>query len=260
MCDHLDPISKQNFDEDYMATLRIDCGECSGLCCVALYCTKTDGFPENKKAGIPCKHLLPDFRCDMHAALAGKNMKGCLAYDCFGAGQKVTKICYPKENWKKNPEKAEEIFRVFLAVYQLHQMAWFLVEALNLSEEQEQRAEIKELVLLNQKMTSLPPEEILGLEIETYKARVNPVLKQMVANASHHGTDYSMKTMIGANLRSLNLIRGIFLGTDLRGANVKDIDLSSCIFLTQMQINSAAGNSGTKLPASLSRPAHWKEE
>ena len=98
-------------------TLKIACEKCSGICCVALYCTKTDGFPENKEAGIPCKHLKSDFRCAIHTVLANKNMKGCLAYDCFGAGQKVTQHFYPNENWKTNPEKATEIFRVFMIIF-----------------------------------------------------------------------------------------------------------------------------------------------
>ena len=98
---------------DLERKLKIDCEKCSGLCCVALYCTKTDGFPANKEAGIPCKNLMRDFRCNIHSELADKNMRGCLAYDCFGAGQKVTQCCYPNVTWETHHEKANEIFEVF---------------------------------------------------------------------------------------------------------------------------------------------------
>ena len=111
------------------STLKIDCEKCSGLCCVALYCMKTDGFPANKEAGTPCKNLMSDFRCAIHSNLVSKNMRGCLAYDCFGAGQKTTQVCYPNRDWKTNPEQANEIFHVFLIVFQLHQMLWYLIEA-----------------------------------------------------------------------------------------------------------------------------------
>ena len=57
--------------------LSIDCEKCSGLCCVALYCSKTDGFPENKPADIPCKHLESNFKRTIHTQLLKKNMKGC---------------------------------------------------------------------------------------------------------------------------------------------------------------------------------------
>ncbi|WP_341398813.1 GNAT family N-acetyltransferase [Clostridium cadaveris] len=48
--------------------------------------TDLDGFPENKKAGKPCKKLQDNYRCKIHHELEKCNMKGCIGYDCFGAG------------------------------------------------------------------------------------------------------------------------------------------------------------------------------
>lgn len=263
---------------DLEETLRIDCDKCSGICCVALYCMKTDGFPENKEAGVPCKHLIADFRCDIHTVLANKNMKGCLAYDCFGAGQKVTQSCYPNEDWKTNPEKANEIFQVFMIVFQLHQMAWYLLESLSLVTDEHLEADIDELITKNKQMTACSSDEILHMDIEEYKSSVNKVLKLVSGrgavfpsdetdskdyfgknfrHANLNGRDFSMALMIAANLEGCSLQRTNFLGADIRDANIKDTDLSDCIFLTQMQINSAKGNSNTKLPANLSRPSSW---
>ena len=56
--------------------LTIDCQKCCGLCCIALYCTKTDGLPYDKVAGTPCKNLLPDFRCHSHHELIERKLKG----------------------------------------------------------------------------------------------------------------------------------------------------------------------------------------
>ncbi|MFZ7132157.1 MAG: pentapeptide repeat-containing protein [Eubacteriales bacterium] len=263
---------------DLEETLRIDCDRCSGICCVALYCMKTDGFPENKEAGLPCKHLMSDFQCDIHTVLANKNMKGCLAYDCFGAGQKVTQSCYPNEDWKTNPEKANEIFQVFMVVFQLHQMAWYLLESLSLVRDEHLKADIDELITKNKKMTACASDEILHMDIEEYKASVNQVIKQVSARsavfssnevdskdyfginfrrANLNGRDFSMALMIAANLEGCSLQGTNFLGADIRDANIKNTDLSDCIFLTQMQINSAKGNSNTKLPINLSRPSYW---
>jgi len=69
-----------------------------------------------------------------------------------------------------------------------------------------------------------------------------------------------MALMIAANLKGCSLKKTNFLGADMRDANIKDTDLSGCVFLTQMQINAAQGNAKTKLPANLSRPFSWQGE
>lgn len=261
--------------------LKIDCEKCSGLCCVALYCMKTDGFPANKEAGVPCKHLESDFRCDMHAQLVSKNMRGCLAYDCFGAGQKVTQTSYGNIDWKSAPDKADEIFQVFLAIVQLHQMEWYLLEALSLNKAEYLEADIQLLIAENEQMTNKPPAEILGLDVEGYREKVNQVLKQVSESirtkaagdknakdffgkdfkkACLKERDFSMAYLIAANLEGCSLAGANFLGADLRDANLKNTDLRECVFLTQMQINSAKGNVQTRIPGYLTRPLSWREE
>ncbi|MEP6696955.1 MAG: pentapeptide repeat-containing protein [Pseudonocardiales bacterium] len=46
-------------------------------------------------------------------------------------------------------------------------------------------------------------------------------------------------------------------GADLRGADLSGADLTGCIFLTQSQLASVAGDAATQLPQALSRPASW---
>lgn len=269
---------KNTNDSLLVNKLKIECEKCSGLCCVALYCMKTDGFPENKEAGIPCKCLMPDFRCTIHSKLSEKNMRGCLAYDCFGAGQKVTQDCFPNINWKTHPEKANEIFEVFLIVFQLHQMQWYLLESLTLISAQPLKSSIKALIAENEEIANLPSDKILQFDIEKYRSKVNSVLKQVsdliavdsvnetnrkdyfgknFKKANLNGKNLSMALMIAANLEGCSLKGTNFLGVDLRDANIKNTDLSGSVFLTQMQINSAKGNRNTKLPKSLSHPESW---
>lgn len=268
-----------NSKYNYIAQkLKIDCEKCSGLCCVALYCMKTDGFPADKEAGKPCKQLRSDFRCAIHSQLASKNMRGCLAYDCFGAGQKTTEIYNLSGTWKTNPEQANEIFEVFMMVLQLHQMLWYLVEAFSLSSDEHIKSVIDALIFENEQMTQQSPDSILQLDIEEYRLKVNEVLKQITSmisvgapdkigskdcfgrnfkKANLDGRDFSMALMIAANLEGCSLQRTNFLGADMRDANLQNTDLSESIFLTQMQVNSAKGNSNTKIPINLTRPTAW---
>ena len=94
--------------------LQADCEKCFGLCCVALYFSATEGFPVNKDAGKPCINLQDDFRCSVHKNLKKKGLKGCIAYDCIGAGQKVAQVTYGGHDWKQNPESAKQMFDVFI--------------------------------------------------------------------------------------------------------------------------------------------------
>lgn len=260
---------------DLEERLKINCEKCSGLCCVALYCMKIDGFPANKETGVPCQYLRPDFHCDIHAKLGSKNMRGCLAYDCFGAGQKVTQNLFPKVDWKNNPDHANEIFQVFQIIFQLHQMEWYLLEALSLTDDAHLKSDIKSFISENERLTSLPLDEILHLNIESYRLDVNKILKQLSsmiscnekngkdylgqnfkhANLNHR--DFSMALLIAADFEGCSLLGANFLGADMRDANIKNTDLSSSVFLTQMQINSAKGNANTKLPYRILRPISW---
>jgi uncharacterized protein YjbI with pentapeptide repeats len=96
---------------------------------VALYFCDSEGFPTDKDAGKHCINLKSDFKCAVHKNLGKKDLKGCTAYDCFGAGQKVAQVTYSGYDWRTNPETAKQMFDVFLVMKQLHEMLWYLTKA-----------------------------------------------------------------------------------------------------------------------------------
>lgn len=277
----MNSLHKPAIYEELVRSLKIDCKKCSGLCCTALYFSKTEGFPNDKPAGKPCTNLMSDYGCAVHNKLMQYNLKGCMAFDCLGAGQKVTSDIYGRVSWKNQPERAEEIFRVFLAVWQLHQMVWYLAEAAAIVPAEELADQITALIGEYQNMTALSPIEILQIDIEEYRTRVNKILKkagelvvQSVApgktdkrsdnmgrnfkKANLNGRDFSMSLLIAANLEGCSLYGTNFLGADMRDTNIQNADLRESIFLTQAQVNAARGNEHTKLPDTLSRPIAWK--
>lgn len=277
----MNSLHKPAIYEELVRSLKIDCKKCSGLCCTALYFSETEGFPNDKPAGKPCTNLMSDYGCAVHNKLMQYNLKGCMAFDCLGAGQKVTSDIYGGVSWKNQPERAEEIFRVFLAVWQLHQMVWYLAEAAAIVPAEELADQITALIGEYQNMTALSPMEILQIDIEGYRTRVNKILKkagelvvQSVApgktdkrsdnmgrnfkKANLNGRDFSMSLLIAANLEGCSLYGTNFLGADMRDTNIQNADLRESIFLTQAQVNAARGNERTKLPDTLSRPIAWK--
>jgi len=63
--------------------------------------------------------------------------------------------------------------------------------------------------------------------------------------------------LIGADLTGADLAWADLTGADLRGARVGGADLSGALFLSRNQAGSALGDTRTRLPAALPRPAHW---
>lgn len=258
---------------ELLEELRIDCKNCSGLCCVALCFKKNDGFPFNKSAGKPCEYLMSDHGCAIHSKLSDLNMKGCLNYECFGAGQKVSKKIFNGHDWKNDPVLSKEIFEVFIKVLKVHQVMWYLIQAASISNDNYLVGILEKHILENKKITSLPYIDILNYDLDGYRAGANDAIKKSfrfnfaqsekeyigkdLKGQNLDGQDFSMAILIGADLEGCSLKGANFLGADMRDLKVRNTDLSKCYFLTQMQINSIQGNINTNIPFYLTRPVNW---
>ena len=269
--------------------LRADCKNCFGLCCVALYFSASEGFPIDKDAGQPCLNLQPDFRCCVHKSLRERGLKGCLAFDCFGAGQKVSKVSFGGHDWRKVPESAKQMFKVFLIMRQLHELLWYLTEALTLQPARSIHGALRSMLGETERLTHLSPDYLMELDVAVHRADVNALLlktSELVraeARSGHNAHSGRQKNfgrganLIAADLRKIDLrganlrgacliaadLRGTdlsgtdFIGADFRDADIRGADLTKSIFLTQAQVAAAKGDTSTKLPSQLTRPKHW---
>ena len=109
--------------------LRADCSRCAALCCTVLGFAKSARFAIDKPVGAPCPHLLPDLRCDIHSELRQRGFAGCVEYDCFGAGQRVTGQLFPGRDWRSEPGVAGDMGAALLIMEQLHALLWYLADA-----------------------------------------------------------------------------------------------------------------------------------
>lgn len=271
-----------NTYEENIKELKAHCEKCFGLCCIALYFSASEGFPTNKEAGKPCINLQPDFTCAVHKNLRNKGLKGCTAYDCLGAGQKIAQVTFSGHDWRNEPECAKKMFDAFLIMRQLHEMLWYLTEASTLQKDNHMKEDINSLLDDTKNLTLLDADSLLALDIETHRTKVNMLLKntselvrsKVHRNTSSHRMDYFgsdlRKTnlrgadlrgscLIAANLRGVDLSFADLIGADLRDADLSGANLSNSIFLTQAQINTAKGDSHTKLPRMVVRPSYWKK-
>ncbi|WP_437035282.1 pentapeptide repeat-containing protein [Streptomyces sp. enrichment culture] len=261
--------------------MQADCADCFGLCCVALPFARSADFAADKPAGQPCSNLRQDFRCGIHAQLRDKGYPGCTVFDCFGAGQKVSRVTFGGTDWRRAPKTARSMFQVFPVMRQLHELLWYVTEALGLAPARPVHKELRKALAHIDGLTRGSAESITRLDVNALRGEVNTLLLRAseLARAqvpgrkkNHRGADLIGAKLSGADLRGASL-RGALLvaadlgeadlrdadliGADLRDADLSGADLTGALFLTQAQLNAARGDAATVLPPALSRPAHW---
>lgn len=261
-------------------SLRADCEQCFGLCCVAPAFAVSADFAIDKPAGQPCPNLQQDFRCGIHANLRQRGFAGCAVYDCFGAGQKVAQVTYDGQHWRQAPHTAPQMFAVFTIMRQLHELLWYLTEALTLQAARPLHAELRAALHETERLTRHSPDTVIALDVAAHRQDVNAVLtraSELVRADCRNGIDRRGADLIGADLRETDLhganLRAAYLiganlsgvslhladltGADLRAADLGGADLSGSIFVTQSQLDAANGDATTKVPPSLAQPMHW---
>jgi len=181
---------------------------------------------------------------------------------------------------------------VFLVMRQLYEMLWYLTEAFRIQDDDVIKEEISCMINETVRLTNLDADSLIKLDLTAHRNKVNPLLlktSEVQRNKARKGQKTTLKrkktiagrlSFIGSDLRNINLIgedlSGAFLiaadlrggdlsGTDLIGADLRDADLrganlTDCIYITQIQINAAKGDSNTRLPISLVRPAFWDKQ
>jgi hypothetical protein len=218
--------------------LAADCARCVGLCCVLLPFQQSADFAFDKAAGEPCRHLTPEHRCRIHEQLYAEGMRGCVAYDCFGAGQSVTQTGR---------------IEAFHVVEQVHEIAWYLTDALD------RNAPVSHL-LAEAEALAAAARPTPG-EVDELRSRVAPALRAVAqaaraaydspraaAGVDHAGADLSGQDLrgadlrgallIGANLQGADLADADLLGADLRGADLGGADVSRALYVTRRQLGS----------------------
>lgn len=268
-------------------SLQADCARCFGLCCVAPAFAVSADFAIDKPAGVPCLHLGAGFRCGIHPRLRQKGFAGCSAYDCFGAGQQVAQVTFGGRDWREAPDTARAMFAAFAVMRQLHELAWYLTQALNLAAAAPLHGRLRAALDATVRMTGAGADALLLLDVAGHRQEVNALLVPAsdlarsgaldrrgrpavpldrrgadLMGANLAGKDLTAASLrgaylIGANLRGAYLGLADLTGADLRAADLTGADLSGALFLSRAQLDAASGGAGTQLPPGFARPGHW---
>jgi hypothetical protein len=261
--------------------LRADCARCAGLCCVAPAFAASADFGLDKPAGKPCPNLQADFRCGIHDRLRPQGFGGCVVFDCFGAGQKVVQVTFGGKDWRQTPGLARPMFDAFTVMRHLHELLWYLNEALTLQGAGPLHTELTAAFEETERLTHHEPETLVAVDVAAHRGEVNALLVRAseLARAGagrrrldRRGADLAGKDLrrtdlrganlrgallLGADLRGADLTLADLTGADVRGADVRGADLGEGLFVTQSQLESARGDATTAVPPALTQPGHW---
>ena len=265
--------------DDLRVLLQADCSRCTGLCCMVPAFGVSADFPIDKPAGVPCPNL-EGHRCGIHARLRDEGFRGCVTFDCIGAGQHVTEVSVQGRDWRTDARTAAQVRAVFPVARRLSELRWYLAEAIEIAGTGALGDALAEADRETGRLLDLGPEAMSALDVGAHHARVDPFLVDAsgVALAGHApgedlrgadlaGADLRARdlrgavlrgaVLVGADLRGVDLAAADLTGADLRGADVRGADLSSALFVTRPQLTSARGDGATRVPPLLERPAHW---
>jgi Pentapeptide repeats (8 copies) len=178
------------------------------------------------------------------------------------------------------------MFRVFTIMRQLHELLWYLGEALTLPRARPLHRELSRVLEETERLTRGTPAALGQLDMPACRRDVSALLRRASElaraglrgpDAAPAGADLAGADLIGKDLRDADLrgasLRGASLvgadlagtdlrtadltGADLRGADLSGADLTGSIFLTQAQLDAARGDAATRLSPPLISPAHW---
>lgn len=269
--------------------LTADCDRCFGLCCAALAFAKSADFAYDKAAGDPCENLDGHDRCRVHSTLRDRGFKGCTVFDCFGAGQQVSQGTFGGRSWREDPQTRTAMFATFPIMRRLHELLWYLDEASALVEGSHDATPWCDAFERVRRLSAQPVERLAELDVdaeydaardllvrasEIARADLEPGTVSLGRRVLGPGSDLRAAALTGADLGGVTLRGSVaiaadlsrarmtrcdLLGVDLRDADLRGADLGGAIYLTQMQVSSARGDSRTVLPDGLARPSHWDD-
>lgn len=239
-----------------LPALRADCGSCTALCCVALPTTASAEFGEDRAAGVPCRHLRDDDRCELHDLLRARGWRGCAVFDCFGAGQRVTGLLRievadgttdpPTASWRGLDAAARHrLFAAFGTLRRLHETAYHLETTMatagsDLSRGLRHRLleRLREVAAaIDRSLDRLATDDPAPLQRDAGAALSAASLElrsrrraagerpRRLPRGVGPGADLVGRRLAGADLRTADLRSALLMATDLRDADLRWADL-----------------------------------
>jgi hypothetical protein len=157
--------------------LIADCERCAALCCTATSFDQSEDFAIDKAAGVTCPHVTIDYRCAIHADRVKRGFPGCLNYDCYGAGPRVTQA------YAHAPQRSRERDDVFRFLRDVHELLWQLTEAAKLcpTSEADLTTELAREIEALDAIARDPGRALLAIDLDPSELAVRALLRRVGA-------------------------------------------------------------------------------
>lgn len=127
--------------------LTPDCLNCAALCCVVFPFDKSESFGIDKAAGEICPNLSDKCECKIFADREQLGFRGCVAYNCYGAGQRVTQEIFPRQSWQDDATLTHRMGAALSVLRRIHEQLLLLNSAKKLALTEPELHRIEELQL-----------------------------------------------------------------------------------------------------------------
>lgn len=125
--------------------LTPDCKACAALCCVVFAFDRSESFGIDKAADEVCPNLDCSGSCRIFDDRSRLGFSGCIAYDCHGAGQKVTQEVFEGRSWRDDPGLMTRMGEALSILRQIHEKLQLLAAAEKLPLGKTERLELSGL-------------------------------------------------------------------------------------------------------------------
>lgn len=168
--------------------LRPDCANCAALCCVVFAFDESESFAIDKAAGEVCPNLSDCGGCEIFSDRETLGFRGCISYDCHGAGQVVTQEVFKGRSWRDDATLTERMGAALSVLRQIHEQLLLLETAEKLPLEAEERNQLADLKASLSPATSWTEEGLRDYPLESTIRRVRAFLTGLRRHVAGHAS------------------------------------------------------------------------
>lgn len=158
-----------------LPALKADCAACAALCCMALPFDKGEAFALDKPALHPCPHL-SGHGCAIHDRLQPSGFRGCVLYDCLGAGQRVVQEVFAGADWQQDATLRAPMAEALGILRRIHAGLELLGAAESLALPEALAAERQALIALHHPEVPWSPESLRRFAVSGAETRLRAFL------------------------------------------------------------------------------------
>lgn len=161
-------------------SLTPDCSACASLCCVVFAFDRSESFGIDKGAGEVCPNLAPTGLCSIFETREQAGFKGCITYDCQGAGQRVTQEVFGGRHWRDDTALIPAMGEALSVLRRIHALLGLLETAASLPLAPNH---VSALTTLQEHLSSdgWTEQSLRAFQLETAEREVHLLLRDLAA-------------------------------------------------------------------------------